>query len=214
MAVRSVRDLLDQPVLSPSDVLLGEVTDAFLEPTEQRVVKLSVDWVSNRDQVSGPDLDLPLNQVANYDPHQIVVGSEIGETAGLDFDPYESQDLVAASSLLEREVSTRSGNPLGRLADIYFDDADGAVTGYEVEQPEAALPSRILAPSADIEFGADRVVVPDNFHLAERDPFDEEEEGQTEEQDTVFESGEHDRRTEDPGIELPEEVSDTASFLD
>lgn len=213
MAVRSVRDLLDQPVISPSDIHMGEVTDAFLEPTEQRVVKLSVDWVMHRDQVSGPDLDLPLSQVANYDPHHIVVGSEVGETSGLEFEPYAADELVAASSLLEREVSTRSGDPLGLLADIYFDDGDGAVTGYEVEQPETGLPSRILAPSSDIDFTGDRVVVPDNFHLAENDGFsDEDEVG--EEQDLVFESGERDRRTEDPGLDMAEETTDTTSFMD
>lgn len=214
MAVRSVRDLLDQPVISRSDVLMGEVTDAFLEPAEQRVVKLSVDWVEARSKVSGPDVDLPLGQVTNFDPHHVVVATEVGETAGLEFEPYDSQDLVPASTLLEREVYTRSGDPLGLLADIYFDDGDGAVAGYEVEQPEAGLPSRILAPSADMDFGGERIVVPDTFHLAEIEGFGEENGGLSEEQDLVFESGEHDRKTEEPGVEETEEGTETTSFMD
>lgn len=214
MAVRSVRDLLDQPVISRSDVLMGEVTDAFLEPVEHRVVKLSVDWVAARGQVSGPDVDLPLGQVTNFDPHQVVVATEVGETAGLEFEPYDDQELLPASGLLEREVSTRSGDPLGLLADIYFDDGDGAVTGYEVEQPETGLPSRILAPAPDIDFTGDRIVVPDNFHLAETDGLDEEDESLAEEQDLVFESGERDRKTEEPGLDEIEETSESTSFMD
>lgn len=214
MAVRSVRDLLDQPVISSSDVLMGEVTDAFLEPAEQRVVKLSVDWVAARSQVSGPEIDLPLGQVTNFDPHHLVVATEIGETAGLEFEPYDDQELLPASGLLEREVSTRSGNPLGLLADIFFDDGDGAVAGYEVEQRETGLPSKILAPASDIDFGGDRIVVPDNFHLAEIEGFGEENGGTSEEQDLVFESGEQDRKTEEPGVDEIEEGTETTSFMD
>ena len=214
MAVRSIRDLLDQPVISRSDVLLGQVTDAFVEPGEQRVVKLSVDWVEHRAQVSGPDVDLPLSQITNYDPHQLVVATEVGETAGLEFEPYDDLELLAASSLLDRDVLTRSGDPLGHLADIFFDDGDGAVTGYEVEQPETALPNRILAPSFDMDFAGDRLVDPDNFHLAEQEAMVGEEDDLAEEQDLVFESGEHDRKTEEPGVDEPEDIPEATSFMD
>jgi len=213
MAVRSLRDLLDQPIISRDDVQLGEVADAYLEPVEQRVVKLSVDWLPNRDQVSGPDLDLPLAQVTNFDPHQLVVASEVGETAGLDFSPYDDGDLVAGGQILDREVVTKSGEPIGLLADVYFDDSDGAITGYEVEQPETGMPSRIIAPTPEIEFSGDRVIMPDRFQLVE-DRYGDEDEDMREEQDLVFESGNRDRKVEDPSLESEEEAPEPSPFLD
>ncbi|MBM3268847.1 MAG: PRC-barrel domain-containing protein [Candidatus Sericytochromatia bacterium] len=214
MATRSVRDLLEQPVISPDDVHMGDVADVLIDPAEQRVVTLAVDWLAHPGQISGPSSDLPLSQVANFDPHQLVTGGEVGQTAGLDFDAVDAESLIPATSLLDREVSTRSGDVLGGLADIYFDDSDGAVSGYEVEQEATGLPSRILLPSADMEFGADRVVVPDNFQVATDEEYGLEDEEVAEEQDLVFESGLPDRRTEDPSVEGPDERPERDRIID
>ncbi len=213
MATRSVRDLLEQPVVSRDDVLLGEVAEVFLEPSEQRIVKLSVDWVEGAGQVFGPESDLPLAQVSNFDPHQLVVGGDVGETAGLDYDPVDATLLLPATALLDREVQTRSGDPLGALADIFFDDGDGAVVGYEVEQESTGLPSRILLPSADMELGGECIVVPDTFQVAP-EAFEPDGEDEAEEQDLVFESGAPDRRIEDPTLESPDERPERDRLID
>ncbi|MBI6546859.1 MAG: PRC-barrel domain-containing protein [Cyanobacteria bacterium NC_groundwater_1444_Ag_S-0.65um_54_12] len=213
MAERTVRDLLGLSIVSGNDVQLGDISEVYIDPVEQRVVKFSVDWVDDREHITGPDADLPLGQVMNFDPHQLVVATEIGETAGLDFAPYVTEDLIAASVMLDHEVVTRSGHWLGNLADIYFDESDGAITGYEVEQPESLLPSKLLAPTPDTEITSDRLIVPERLHftsLAKEAELGREEE----EQDLVFESGEADRSVEEPTFDLSLEETTSNPYLD
>ena len=208
MAEIALHTILDLPVMASDDVHLGDVVDILISVPEQRVVALVVEWVGGREQIQGPGDVLPLSQVAQFDPHQLVVHSEYAETAGLDFDPYEEGGMVLASSFLDREVQTRSGRSLGILADVFFDEVDGAVLGYEVDREETALPAHVIGPCSDLEILSERIVVPDRFSLVALAKLQEiAEEEEAEPQEFVFEGSLAERSTEEPDL-LEENESD------
>lgn len=144
------------------DVHLGDITDALIDLTEQRVVSFVVDWVMEHRQVFGSSENLPFTQVEDFLPHFVVVAAEIGETAGLDLIPIsEGDNLSANDDLMGRSVLDCQGRVLGSLSDIYFDDEDGAIEGYEV-LPEGETPHAwILPPSAELEFTEKGMVISD-----------------------------------------------------
>ncbi len=201
MAEVALHSILDLPVMASDDVHLGNVVDVLIAVSEQRVIALVVEWVGGREQIQGPGEVLPLSQVTQFDPHQLVVHSEYAETAGLDFDPYEEGGMILASKFLDREVTTRSGRSLGILADVFFDETDGAVTGYEVDREEAALPALVIGPCADLELLAERIIVPDRFSvvpLAALQQMAEDEEAEP--QEFVFEASLAERPSEEPDL--------------
>ncbi|MBU6428378.1 MAG: PRC-barrel domain-containing protein [Cyanobacteria bacterium REEB65] len=197
MSERALRNLLDLPIVAHDEVHLGDVVDAWISVAEQRLVALVIEWTEGRQQVTGPNGSLPLSQVAGFDPHQLVVRSGFDATAGLDFDPYDREGLVSAAELLDREVATRSGRVLGKLEDIYFDEFDGAVLGYEVER-EAALPSMLLGPSTDYDMRGGQMRVPEAFKTIKLPPSDLED-VEAEPEEFIFEAALAERPTEDPG---------------
>lgn len=211
MRIRGVRNLMDLPVVTARQVHMGDISDVFLDPAEQRVIKLGVTWVMDNRQVSGSDEDLPFTQITSFDPHQAVVSDEIGETAGLDFLNYGEDTLVsAAGTLLDHAIVTRSGQRLGTVVDFFVDEEDGAILGYEVSNDAIESEHRktqILAPSTDMEFRGDEIVVPDRIPtvtlasvqgLRTMDQDQEQEEA-----DYVFEQDETSRRTQNPGLQDP-----------
>lgn len=206
MRQRGIRNLMDLTVMTRRGVNMGEVADVQIDPAEQRVLKLSVNWVSDLQQVYGPDLDLPFSQITNFDPHQLIVADEIAESAGLDLLNYGEEGLfLNASQLLDQPVRTQSGKELGLLADVFFDEDDGAIIGYEVlsEEPNRDR-SLILAPSTDLEWREQAVVVPDRARTvsisATPDLAQREEAERQAEIDYVFEADEPDKRTDDPDL--------------
>lgn len=160
MSDRGLRTVIGTSIMDLDDVHLGDITDTLIDFTEQRVVSFVVDWVMERRQVFGSSEDLPFTQVEDFLPHFVVVASEIGETAGLDLIPIsEGDNLSANDDLMGRSVLDREGRLLGTLSDIYFDDEDGAIEGYEV-LPEGETPHAwILPPSADLELTEKGMVI-------------------------------------------------------
>ena len=209
MRQRGIRNLLDLTVITRRGVNMGDVSDVQIDPAEQRVLKLSVNWVTDLRQVYGPDMDLPFTQITNFDPHQLVVADEIGESAGLDLLNFGEDGLfLNASQILDHAVRTQEGKELGTLADVFFDEDDGAIIGYEVinERSENEhTRSLILSPSTDLELRQDVVVVPDRIKTvsvsATPDLSRREAEERQEELDYVFEADEPDKRTDDPDLD-------------
>jgi len=204
---RGIRNLLDLTVVTKRGVNMGDVADVQIDPAEQRVMKLSVDWISDLRQVYGPDLDLPFTQIANFDPHQLIVSDEIAETAGLDLMNYGDEGLfLNAKQLLDHPVRTQAGQELGQLMDVFFDEDDGAIIGYEIATELSETEhtrTMILAPSTELELRQDVVVVPDRIKtvsvsasaLTQR-----ETEAHQEDLDYVFETDENDKRTDSPDL--------------
>ncbi len=210
MRIRGGRNLMDLPVVTERQVHMGDITDAFLDPAEQRVVKLGITWVMDNRQVSGSDNDLPFTQIASFDPHQAVVSDEIAETAGLDLLNYGDDSLVSATgTLLDHPIVTRSGKRLGTVVDFFVDEEDGAILGYEVTNDAIETEHRktqILAPSTDMEFRGDEIVIPDKITtvtLASVQGLRRMEEEAQEDADYVFERDETSARTQNPELQDP-----------
>ncbi|MNR83987.1 PRC-barrel domain protein [compost metagenome] len=209
MRQRGVRNLLDLSVITRRGVNMGDVSDVQIDPAEQRVLKLSVNWVTDLRQVYGPDMELPFSQISNFDPHQLVVADEIGETAGLDLLNFGEDGLfLNASQILDHPVRTQEGKELGTLADVFFDEDDGAIIGYEVINDRSETEhtrSLILSPSTDLELRQDVVVVPDRIKTvsvsATPDLSLREAQERQEELDYVFEADEPDKRTDEPDLD-------------
>lgn len=214
MRQRGIRNLMDLSVVTKRGVTMGEVADVQIDPSEQRVMKLVVDWVAERRQVYGSDIDLPFTQISNFDPHQLVVAEELGETAGLDLLNYGEEGLfLTATQLLDHPVRTQSGQELGLLADVFFDEDDGAIIGYELvnERTENTHErSLVLSPTTDLEFRQDAVVVPDRITTvsvsAAPGMIQRETEERQEEMDYVFEASEPAKRTDDPDLGFGEDL--------
>lgn len=217
MRIRGVRNLMDLPLVTEQQVHMGDITDVFLDPTEQRVVKLGISWVMDNRQVSGSDNDLPFSQITSFDPHQAIVSDEIGETAGLDLLNYGDETLVSATgTLLDHPIVTRSGKRLGTIVDFFVDEEDGAILGYEVSNEAIENEHRktqILAPTTDMEFRNDDIVIPDRLTtvtLASVEGLRRMEEEQQEDADYVFEQEEPAARTQAP--ELADPVPDPNEY--
>jgi len=215
--IRGVRNLMDLPVVTERQVHMGDITDVFLDPAEQRIVKLGITWVMDNRQVSGSDNDLPFSQITSFDPHQAVVSDEIGETAGLDLLNYGDETLVSATgTLLDHAIVTRSGQRLGIVVDFFVDEEDGAVLGYEVTNDSIESEHRktqILAPTTDMEFRGQDIVIPDKITtvtLASVQGLRRMEEEQQEDADYVFERDETSARTQNP--ELPDPIPDPNEY--
>lgn len=193
---------------------MGEVQDLLIDLAEQRVVKLSITWDMDDRQVSGPELDLPFNQIINFDSHQILVADEIGETAGLELETENGETLVWASvALLDHNVQTESGKALGALVDLFIDEEDGAILGYEVTNPETeqtAEPSRLLPPTTMMEIKQGAVVIPDRMETRSLASLRSAEEDEREAEHDLLESDEPDARTQQP--ELIEDLPDPNEF--
>lgn len=208
MRQRGIRNLMDLTVVTRRGISMGDVSDVQIDPAEQRVMKLAVNWVSDLRQVYGPDLDLPFTQITNFDPHQLVVVDEIAETAGLDLLNYGEEGLfLNASQLLDHPVRTQGGQELGMLADVFFDEDDGAIIGYEIvdERSESEhTRSLILSPSTELEWRQDAVVVPDRIKTVSVSATPEltrqASQDMQEDLDYVFEADEPDKRTDDPDL--------------
>jgi uncharacterized protein YrrD len=215
--VRGIRNLLELPLVTAQQVHMGDISDALLDLSEQRVIKLVIDWVMDNRQISGSDMDLPYSQIASFDPHQVVVSDEIAETAGLDLLNFDDESLVSVQRLLlDRDVVTVSGARLGSLVDLYFDEEDGAILGFEVSREELGpeeVRTRMLAPTTDMEFKEGEIVIPDRIltiTLASAQGLSRVESEELDDADYVFEAEEQPARTEDPASD--EEVTDPNQF--
>ncbi|HEY9898278.1 MAG TPA: PRC-barrel domain-containing protein [Pantanalinema sp.] len=217
MRVRGIRNLLELPLVTAQQVHMGDISDALLDLSEQRVIKLVIDWVMDNRQISGSDMDLPYSQVATFDPHQVVVSDEIAETAGLDLLNYDDEGLVSAQRLLlDRDVVTTSGDRLGSLVDLYFDEEDGAILGFEVSRLDLGaeeVRTRMLAPTTDMEFKDGAIVIPDKIltiTLASAEGLSRVEGEDQETSDYVYESEGRSARTQEPDSD--EELTDPNLF--
>ena len=222
MRQRGIRNLMNLAVVTRRGLSMGDVADVQIDPAEQRVMRLAVNWISDLRQVYGPDLDLPFTQISNFDPHQLVVADEIAEAAGLDLMNYGEEGLfLSASQLLDQPVRTLGGTELGLLADVFFDEDDGAIVGYELvsEQSEAEhTRALMLSPSTELELQADAVVVPDRIKIMSAgthgDLSRRESEDRQEELDDVFEADEPDKRTEHPDLGYGDPLDEDALVPD
>lgn len=156
---RSMASMNRLPLLTAEGVRMGEITDAFYEPYEQRILGFSVDWEDAT--AAGVDDILPLTQLTELNADIATVADEIGVSAGLqaNLDTIGDNWLAVFEQLLDKPVVDEAGNTIGRLADIHFDPQDGSVEFYELVIEEQADPL-MLPPAKGLDVADGKVLVP------------------------------------------------------
>lgn len=162
---RSLASMVGMPVETRLGVRMGEIRDAYLDPTEHRLVAFEVDW--GPDVVLNRDEPLPVTDVVELTADIASVNDEIGTSRGLDRDFTVDGDGVmrALDQVVDMRVVDGRDQVIGVVADVLFDPQDGSVRFYEV-MPHADLSepadAMLLAPHQAIEFrDGDAIVVPD-----------------------------------------------------
>lgn len=167
MDQKAVSSVIGSSIMTDTQVALGDITDVFVDLTEQRVVKFEVDWLAERRAVSGSEENLPFTQVLRFDPHFLIVSGEIADTAGLDFIPVsEGGNLLVNQEILGRPLLDQEGNPLGTFSDLYFDPTDGAIIGYEITPITEEGRSLLLPPTTGMELFPEGIRIPDQAKQA------------------------------------------------
>lgn len=162
---RSLVSMQDLPIISEQGVRLGAIQDAYFDPSEQRIIAFVVDW--ENDLVRGPENILPIMQISELTADVVTVPSEIGVSAGLEYDfQLETEGLMLAiGEVIGKPVGFQDDGVLGELVDMQFDPADGSVAFYEITPAQDTLrdqPSYLLAPEPTIEFQPNRLMIPED----------------------------------------------------
>lgn len=162
---RSLASMVGMPVETRLGVRMGEIRDAYLDPTEHRLVAFDVEW--GPDVVLNRDEPLPVTDMIELTADIATVADEIGTSRGLDRDfTVDGEGVMRAlDQVVDMPVLDAQGQPLGVVADVLFDPQDGSVRYYEV-MPHADLSepadAQLLTPHQAIEFrDAQAIVVPD-----------------------------------------------------
>lgn len=146
---RSLSGMVDMPVLTDEGVRLGTLKDAYIDPSEQRVVGFRVDWEEELLHAGSETDFLPLTQMVELTADVLSVGGELGESEGLAHDfAIDREGLLAAfETVLGRRVYDARGELVGEVADLHFDPQDGSLTDYEITQAhldESPAPVKLL----------------------------------------------------------------------
>ena len=157
---RSLTSLSGLPLMTAAGVRLGEITDAFFEPFEQRILAFVVDWEPDTATLGPADL-LPITQLLELNADLGTVADEIGISAGLDADQAGTAEgwVQMNLSLIDRIVKDATGKQVGHLVDLHFDPQDGSVEFYEVAESEQGA-SLMIAPHPQLELREDELVLP------------------------------------------------------
>lgn len=157
---RSLSGMADLAVLSAEGVRLGAVHDAYVDPSEQRVVGFSIDWDEELLHAGSETDFLPLTQMVELTADVLSVGDELGESEGLahDFSIDREGLLKVFEVLLGRRVHDADGALVGELADLHFDPQDGSLTDYEITQvhlDESPAPVKLLHARSGVDLLSD-----------------------------------------------------------
>ena len=108
---RSLSGMADLAVLSAEGVRLGAVHDAYVDPSEQRVVGFSIDWDEELLHAGSETDFLPLTQMVELTADVLSVGDELGESEGLahDFSIDREGLLKVFEVLIGRRVHDADG---------------------------------------------------------------------------------------------------------
>lgn len=161
---RSLVSMQDLPIISEQGVRLGALQDAYFDPLEQRIIAFVCDW--ENDLVRGPENILPILQISELTADVVTVPSELGVSAGLEYDfQIETEGLMlVAEQIIGKSVVFASGAVLGELVDVLFDPQDGSVAFFEIAPEQATvsdMPNYLLPPDPAFDFSDHKLVVPD-----------------------------------------------------
>jgi uncharacterized protein YrrD len=157
--MHKVSDLVGKPIVSSTGEKVGSVSDVLVDEAATHVVGLVVGGgMFHAERV------LPFSDVETVGRDAVIARSAehvVGPQQ------WREQQVPASrtSGLRNRPVMTAGGRQLGAVRDIYIDDQNGNVQGYEIGSPRlGGLSERrtMLTRSDGVAVGPDAVLVPEN----------------------------------------------------
>lgn len=126
--MRKGKSVIGQPLLSYNDgAKVGSVKDLLIGGNNDRLVALLVE---EGGLLSSPRA-VPLEYVTSFGKDAVVITDLRGIIAADNY-PEAAEILSRNDKLLGKKVFTESGEDHGKIDDVFFNDADGRVLGYEV----------------------------------------------------------------------------------
>lgn len=126
--MRKGKSVIGQPLLSYNDgAKVGSVKDLLIGGNNDRLVALLVE---EGGLLSSPRA-VPLAYVTSFGKDAVVITDLRGIIAADNY-PEAAEILSRNDKLLGKKVFTESGEDHGKIDDVFFNDADGRVLGYEV----------------------------------------------------------------------------------
>jgi len=126
--MRKGKSVIGQPVYSLSDgTKVDSVKDLILEEGEDGVVALLV----SEGGLLGTSTVVPFSAVARFGPSAVMIDDRASAVPAAS-DPRVHEILERRGTLLGSRVITDGGEELGTIADLYFDETSGRISGYEV----------------------------------------------------------------------------------
>jgi uncharacterized protein YrrD len=152
------QSIIGKPVLSRADgERLDSVKDIIIGKDHTHVIAL---LISEGGLFSKPTV-VPIQSVVSFGKDAVVITESQAATRA-DHVPEVAAALDMDEKLGGKSVYSETGDQHGKLADIYFDDKTGQITGVDVTDlgPGAASKSVAFLDMGDvISFGADAVVI-------------------------------------------------------
>jgi uncharacterized protein YrrD len=126
--MRKGKSVIGQPVYSVADgVKVESVKDLVLEEGEDGVIALLV----SEGGLLSTSTVVPFASVVRFGPSAVMIDDRSSVIPAAS-DPHVTEILGRQGTLLGTRVLTDGGEDLGTIADMYFDEASGRITGYEV----------------------------------------------------------------------------------
>ncbi len=126
--MRKGKSVIGQDIYSVSAGLKVEsVKDLVLEDGEDGVVALLV----SAGGLLGTSRIVPFGSVVRFGPSAVMI-DDANSVIPATGDPRVSEIIGRRSTLVGTRVVTEAGEDLGRIGDLYFEEASGRITGYEV----------------------------------------------------------------------------------
>ncbi|PQV64553.1 putative protein YrrD, contains PRC-barrel domain [Abditibacterium utsteinense] len=158
--MRKAKSLLGLNIVSQLEgKQLGTVRDVIFDETSHRLIAL---LLSDRELFGMIDATVvPWTQVREIGPHAIMVPSE-EVVLKAHVDPIIAESFDQKNQLDGKKITTLGGEDLGRVSDLYLDDA-GKVQGFEVSGgmfSDAFSGKRYMDLPGEITVGEDVILVP------------------------------------------------------
>ncbi len=120
-------DIISKPVLSRDGQQQGAVRGVVADQGGQRIIALLVEDKSN--QVKA----IPFGGVERIGTDAVIVSLGVKNLA-IDAWPEVATMVARNKPYRGRDVITSSGKNVGRLSDLYFDETNGHIVGFEISQ--------------------------------------------------------------------------------
>ena len=126
--MRKGKSVIGQDIYSVSaGIRVESVKDLVLEDGDDGIIALLV----SQGGLLGTSRIVPFASVVRFGPAAVLI-DDADSVIPAASDPHVAEILDRKGSVLGTRVVTEEGEDLGRIADMYFDETSGRITGYEV----------------------------------------------------------------------------------